>query len=54
VEVGVRSDTLCQLSDIAVRLNRKLHWDPEKERFIGDSTASRLLTSYPLRSPWRV
>ena len=54
IEVGMRSDTLCQLSDIAVRLGRKLRWDPAAERFVGDATANRLLTSYPLRSPWRV
>jgi hypothetical protein len=54
IDIGVRSDTLCQLSDIAVRLGRKLTWDPRVERFVGDATANRLLTSYPLRSPWRV
>ncbi len=50
----MRSDTLCQLSDIAVRLGRRLTWDPGAERFVGDATANRLLTSYPLRSPWRL
>jgi hypothetical protein len=54
IDIGVRSDTLCQLSDIAVRLGRKLTWDPLVERFVGDATANRLLTSYPLRSPWRL
>jgi predicted dehydrogenase len=54
IEIGVRSDTLCQLSDIAVWLGRKLTWDPGIERFVGDATANRLLTSYPLRSPWRL
>jgi len=54
IDIGVRSDTLCQLSDIAVRLGRKLTWDPQAERFVGDTTANRLLTSYPLRSPWRL
>lgn len=54
IEIGVRSDTLCHLSDIAVRLGRKLTWDPGSERFVGDATANRLLTSYPLRSPWRL
>jgi len=54
IEIGARSDTLCQLSDIAVRLGRKLRWDPAAERFIGDATANRLLASYPLRAPWRI
>jgi predicted dehydrogenase len=53
VEVAVRSDTLCQLSDIATRLGRKLMWDPEKEGFIGDAEANRLLKR-PMRSPWRL
>jgi len=54
IDIGVRSDTMCQLSDIAVRLGRKLAWDPAAERFAGDATANRLLTSYPLRHPWRI
>ena len=53
VEVAVRSDTLCQLSDIATRLGRKLKWDPEKEEFIGDAEANRMLKR-PMRSPWRL
>jgi predicted dehydrogenase len=53
VEVAVRSDTLCQLSDIAMRLGRKLRWDPEKEEFINDAQANRMLTR-PMRSPWRL
>ncbi len=53
VEVAVRSDTLCQLSDIAMRLGRKLRWDPEKEKFINDTQADRMLKR-PTRSPWRL
>lgn len=53
VEVAVRSDTLCQLSDIAMRLGRKLRWDPENEKFINDTQADRMLKR-PARSPWRL
>lgn len=53
VEVAVRSDTLCQLSDITMRLGRKLRWDPEKEKFINDRRANRMLRR-PMRSPWRL
>lgn len=53
VEVAVRSDTLCQLSEIAMRLGRKLKWDPDKEEFVNDDQATRMLTR-PLRSPWRL
>ncbi len=53
VEVAVRSDTLCQLSNIAMRLGRKLRWDPENEKFINDAQANRMLKR-PTRSPWRL
>lgn len=53
VDVAVRSDTLCQLSDIAVRLGRKLKWNPDKEEFINDSQANRMLTR-SMRSPWHL
>ncbi len=53
IETAVRSDTICHLDDIAIRLGRKLHWDPKAEQFPGDDEANRLLTR-PLRSPWRL
>src|SRR3712207_7790165 len=36
VEIGHRSVSVCHLGAIAVRLGRKLKWDPEKEVFVGD------------------
>jgi len=53
IEVAVRSDTLCHLSDIVMRLGRKLRWDPDKEKFINDEQANRMLRR-PMRSPWRL
>ncbi len=53
IESAVRSDTICHLDDIAIRLGRKLRWDPAKEEFLNDEAANRLLTR-PLRSPWRL
>ena len=53
IESSVRTDTLCHLTNIAIRLGRKLYWDPVKEDFVNDSAASRMLTR-PMRSPWRV
>jgi hypothetical protein len=53
VEVGHRSASVCHLANIAMRLGRKLQWDPDKERFIRDDQANRLL-SKPLRAPWHV
>ena len=51
VEVGHRSCTVCLLGDIAMRLGRKLKWNPEQEKFIDDDAANRML-SRPMRSPW--
>jgi hypothetical protein len=53
IDIAVRSDTLCQLSDIAMRLGRKLRWDPDKEEFPGDAAANRMLTR-PMRAPWHL
>jgi predicted dehydrogenase len=50
-EVAHRSTTLCLISDIAMRLGRKLRWDPEKEEFVGDDEANRMLAR-AMRSPW--
>ena len=43
VEIGHRSATLCHLGNIAMRLKRRLRWDPEAERFPDDADANRLL-----------
>ena len=48
-EIGHRTASLCHLNNIAMKLQRKLTWDPGNERFIGDSEADTLL-SPPLRS----
>jgi hypothetical protein len=53
IDVAVRSDTLCHLSDIAVRLGRKLRWDPTKEEFVNDPEANRRLKR-SMRSPWHL
>jgi hypothetical protein len=36
-----------------MRLGRKLRWDPDREEFVGDAEADRLL-SRAMRSPWRL
>jgi len=53
VEIDHRSNTVCILVYIAMLLGRKLKWDPEKEEFINDAQANRLL-SRPMRSPWKL
>ena len=48
---GHRSCTLVNLGKIAVRLGRNLQFDPEKQRFINDEGANRLIDQ-PMRGPW--
>jgi hypothetical protein len=53
IEAAVHSDMVCHQADIAMRLGRKLHWDPVLEAFAGNEQANRLL-SRAMRSPWRL
>lgn len=53
IESAVRTDTVCHLSDIAMRLGRRLHWDNKNERFVNDEQANRMLTR-SMRSPWHL
>lgn len=43
VEIGHRSVSICHLLNITRQLGRKLQWDPERERFIDDDEANKLL-----------
>ena len=38
-----RAATTCHLVNISIRLGRKLTWDPQQERFVGDDEANRYL-----------
>ncbi|MCX7050079.1 MAG: Gfo/Idh/MocA family oxidoreductase [Candidatus Sumerlaeota bacterium] len=51
VEIGHSSAAVCHVANIAMRLKRKLQWDPKTERFVGDDEANRLL-SRAYREPW--
>jgi predicted dehydrogenase len=52
-EVGHRSTSVCLISDIAIRLKRKMKWDPEKEQFLDDAEGNRML-SRTMRAPWHL
>lgn len=52
-ENGHRSCTLVNLAKIAVRLGRNLRFDPEKQIFIDDEEANRLIAE-PMRAPWNL
>ena len=52
-EVAHRSISVGLLGEIAMQTGRKLKWDPENEKFIGDDNANRyLMRSY--RGPWHL
>jgi predicted dehydrogenase len=53
VEVGHRTATLCHLGNIAMKLKRKIKWDPQAERIMGDDEATAML-SRPKRKPWTI
>jgi predicted dehydrogenase len=50
-EIGHRSVSVCHLGVIAMRLGRKLRWDPDKEQFVGDQDADQWL-GREMRKPW--
>jgi predicted dehydrogenase len=52
-EIGQRCFTITHIGNISMLLGRKLRWNPEKERFINDEQANRML-SRAMRSPWRL
>lgn len=51
VEIGHRACSVCLISHIAMKLPRKLQWDPKTERFINDKEANAML-SRPQRKPY--
>ncbi|MBA7670656.1 hypothetical protein ES703_78802 [subsurface metagenome] len=53
IEIGHRSISVALLGEIAMLTERKLKWDPEKEIFLNDEQANRML-SRPMRSPWHL
>ena len=53
IDVAVQADALCQISDIAIRLEQKLRWDPAQERFVNNDAANRRLVR-AMRSPWQL
>ena len=47
------SITACHCANVAVRLRRRVKWDPQKEEFIDDPEANRLRMR-AVREPWRL
>jgi predicted dehydrogenase len=51
VEVGHRACTACLIHHMAMKSNRKLYWDPTRERFKNDDDANAMLAR-PQRWPY--
>lgn len=51
IDDAVRSDLVSHVSEIAVRVGRKITWDPVREQILGDPEASRM-TCRAMREPW--
>jgi predicted dehydrogenase len=50
-EIGHRTATICHLNNLAMKLGRKLKWDPKTEKIIHDAEANNML-SPRMRGPW--
>jgi predicted dehydrogenase len=53
VEVGHSTASICHCGNIAMRLGRKVHWDPKTETFVKDDEANQMLRR-PYRGPWSI
>jgi hypothetical protein len=52
-EIGHRACSICLITHIAMKLNRKLNWNPGTERFENDDQANSML-SRPERFPYGI
>jgi hypothetical protein len=43
VDVEHRAVTVCHLTNISIRLKRKIQWDPVAEQIVGDDEANAML-----------
>ncbi len=53
VEIGHRTASVCNIGNIAYRLNRSLKWNPKKEMFLNDKEANALL-GRPMLNEWGI
>ena len=52
-EAAYRTVTILHLANIAIRMGRKIRFDPLKEVIVGDEEANRLVNQ-PMRAPWHL
>lgn len=53
IETGAHIARFSQMGNIALRLGRKVNWDPEKQEFLNDPEANAL-TKTEYRTPWEL
>jgi predicted dehydrogenase len=53
VETAHRSASAVLLGGLALQLKRTLKWDPQREQFLDDAEANRLLST-AFRAPWQI
>ena len=54
VEIGQRSATVCNLANIAIRLNTKVEWDPVAEKITGNNEEAAAMVFTDMRDPWKM
>jgi predicted dehydrogenase len=52
-EAAHRAAAVLHLANIAIRVGRKVRYDPVKEEIVGDEEANRLV-NVPMRAPWHL
>jgi myo-inositol 2-dehydrogenase / D-chiro-inositol 1-dehydrogenase len=52
-EAAYRTVAILHLTNVAIRVGRKIRFDPQTEQIIGDEEANRLLNP-PMRAPWHL
>lgn len=52
-EVSHRATTLLHLANIALRVGRRIRWDPAQEQVVDDEEANRFV-NIPMRAPWHL
>jgi glucose-fructose oxidoreductase len=53
IDSAAQSDFMSHLSEMAIRLGRKIRWDPVRESVVDDPEAARMM-SRSMRGPWRI
>jgi predicted dehydrogenase len=51
LQSAMRSDMICHLSEISIRIGREINWDPQKETITGDPEAHKRMFR-DMRAPW--